>query len=288
MIPIKPARQKAFVKLLDDEDHGIRRGLLDAFREHGDSATEFLTGIVEKDRNGLGKHARFFLRELGAINTVSDFREFIESLNYELETGFLMLERTIYANREVEDYQLLLDEMAGRVKELLVEGTSRIETCKVINRVLFHDFEFRGEKEDFYNPENSMLGTVLERRRGIPLTLSVIYLLVADRCGFQLEPVGFPVRFMLGCFEEEVPFFIDPFAGGTILSRGDIEAFLWENSVTPMDAFFQPTPVGEILCRSCRNLVHQYQLAGDSELSDRFASFVDEFERVYREHSTLE
>jgi hypothetical protein len=118
MIPIKPARQKAFVKLLDDENHGIRRGLLEAFREHGDSATEFLTGIVEKDRNGLGKHARFFLRELGAINTVSDFREFIESLNYELETGFLMLERTIYANREVEDYQLLLDEMASRVEDL--------------------------------------------------------------------------------------------------------------------------------------------------------------------------
>ena len=120
MIPIKPAREKAFVKLLDDEGHDIRRGLLKAFREHGDSATEFLTDIVEKDRNGLGQHARFFLRELGAINTVSDFREFIESLNYELETGFLMLERTIYANREVEDYQLLLDEMANRVKELLV------------------------------------------------------------------------------------------------------------------------------------------------------------------------
>lgn len=288
MNPIDPSRREAFLKLLDDDDHDVRRSLLEAFRAHGESATDFLTDVVGKDCSSLGRHARYFLRELGAINTISDFREFIESLHYELETGLLMLERTVHPNREVEDYQGLLSDMAVRVKELLVEDASNLETCKVINRVIFHEFEFCGEREDFYNPDNSFLGAVLETRRGIPLTLSAVYLLVANRCGFRLDPVGFPVRFMLGCFEEEVPFYIDPFSGGTLLSRGDVEAFLWENRVTPMDSYFQPTPVGQILCRCCRNLVQQYQLAGDTGMTDRFASFVNEFERVYREHSTLE
>jgi len=276
------------LKLLDDEGPQVRHALLDAFRQHGEPATEFLTGILDTPCGDLARHARFFLRELGAINTVSDFRDFIESLHYELETGLLMLERTVHPNTEVEDYHHVLDAMAERVRELRVEGASSLETCKVLNRVIFHEFEFRGEKEDFYNPDNSFLGKVLENRRGIPLTLSVVYLLVADRCGFPLEPVGFPVRFMLGCYQDEIPFYIDPFAGGAVLSRGDVETFLWEHRTTPMDSYFQPTPVGEIICRSCRNLVHQYQLAEDTEMMDRFTSFVDEFERVYREHSTLE
>ena len=285
---IEPSRRESFLKLLDDEDHSVRRGLLDAFREHGDPANEFLAEVAGNDLRGLGKHARFFLRQLGQINTVSDFHEFIISMNYELETGCLLLERTVHASREIEDYHKVLDDVAARVKELLVDGVSSVETCRVINRVLFHEFGFRGESEDFHNPENSFIGSVLERRKGIPITLSAIYLMAADRCGFQLEPVGFPSRFMGGCFQEPIPFFIDPFKGGSILSRGDIEEFLWENSITPMDSYFQPTPVGEILCRCCRNLIQQYQLSGDSELSDRFASFVDEFERVYREHSTME
>lgn len=288
MKPIPPTLQEAYLKLLDDEGPQVRHGLMDAFRQHGEYATEFLTRILERPQGNFARHARFFLRELGAINTVSDFREFIESLHYELETGLLMLERTVHPSTEAEDYHNLLNEMAGRVRELRVEGASNLETCKVLNRVIFHEFEFCGEREDFYNPDNSFLGKVMQNRRGIPLTLSVVYLLVADRCGFTLEPVGFPVRFMLGCFEEEVPFFIDPFSGGALLSRGDVESFLWENQTTPMDTYFQPTPVGEIICRSCRNLVHQYQLADDTELADRFTSFVDEFERVYREHSTLE
>ena len=115
-----------------------------------------------------------------------------------------------------------------------MEGTSSLEVCKILNRVIFHEFEFRGEKEDFYNPDNSFLGKVLDNRRGIPLTLSVVYLLVADRFGFQLEPVGFPVRFMLGCFEEEVPFYIDPFSEALCflvvmskLSSGKTKPLLW-------------------------------------------------------------
>ena len=280
--------EKAYLCLLDDEDLVVRKGVADALRNHGDQGVAFLNKIVDSNPHGLSKHARYFLRELGEINTVSEFREFIGSMNYEIETGSLLLERTVHAERSVEDYQNLLNEMADRVKELLVDNATPLQFCEALNRVIFHEYEFRGAVEDFYNPQNSFLGVVLERRKGIPLTLSLIYQLVAERCGFHLEPLGFPIRFMLGCYEGAEPFYIDPFTSGTILSRDDIETFLRENGIYPEDAFFQPTPVGEILCRCCRNLAHQYDLADQSELSDRFSSFVDEFERVYEEHSAHE
>jgi regulator of sirC expression with transglutaminase-like and TPR domain len=288
MKPLSKKLEHAYLRLLDDRSLNVRKELTKAFRNHGEPAVEFLNKIIDRNSPTLSPHARFFLRELGEINTVSDFREFISSMNYELETGSLLLERTVHTDRKVEDYQDLLNEMADRAKELIVENATPLQICQTLNRVIFHEYEFRGAVEDFYNPQNSFLGEVLARRRGIPLTLSLVYQLVAQRLGFHLEPIGFPIRFMVGCFESIEPFFIDTFSNGTILSRQDIEIFLRENDIYPEDSFFQPTPVGEILCRCCRNLAHQYDLANESELSDRFSSFVDEFERVYREHSTLE
>lgn len=288
MNSLTKAQESSYLRLLDDRSLNVRNGLTEVFRDHGEAAVSFLNKLIDQNSPDLAPHAKFFLRELGEINTVSDFREFITSMNYELETGSLLLERTVHTDRKVEDYQNLLNEMAERAKELIVENATPLQICQTLNRVIFHEYEFRGAVEDFYNPQNSFLGEVLERRRGIPLTLSLIYQLVAQRCGFQLEPIGFPIRFMVGCFEASEPFFIDPFSNGTILTRMDIEIFLQENDIYPEDSFFQPTPVGEILCRCCRNLAHQYDLADQSELSDRFSSFVDEFERVYREHSTLE
>ena len=288
MNPLTKEQESSYIRLLDDRSLNVRNGLTEVFRDHGEAAVAFLNRIINQNSPDLVRHAKFFLRELGEINTVSDFRDFIISMNYELETGSLLLERTVHSDRKVEDYQDLLNEMAARANELIVDNATPLQICQTLNRVIFHEYEFRGAVEDFYNPQNSFLGVVLERRRGIPLTLSLVYQLVAQRCGFHLEPIGFPIRFMVGCFEAQEPFFIDPFSNGTILSRIDIEIFLQENGIYPEDSYFQPTPVGEILCRCCRNLAHQYDLANQSELSDRFSSFVDEFERIYREHSTLE
>ena len=81
-----------------------------------------------------------------------------------------------------------------------------LEICSVMNRVLFHEYGFRGAGKDFENPQNSFLHRVLERRKGLPITLSVIYILIARRLGFDLEPIGLPGRFMVGCFSDERPF----------------------------------------------------------------------------------
>ena len=68
-----------------------------------------------------------------------------------------MLERTVHPNTEIEDYHRVLDAMAERVRELHVEGTSSLEVCKILNRVIFMNLNFGGKKEDFYNPDNSFL-----------------------------------------------------------------------------------------------------------------------------------
>jgi regulator of sirC expression with transglutaminase-like and TPR domain len=154
------------------------------------------------------------------------------------------------------------------------------ETCSVINRVLFHEYGFRGAGKDFENPENSFLHRVLERRKGLPITMSVLYLLVARRLGFDLEPIGLPNRFVVGCFSEERPFYLDPWAGGKFYDFDQMGGFLEEYSIENSGSALLPVTVADTLARGCRNLVHHYSLAEDQGKSRLFNTFVLEFERI--------
>jgi hypothetical protein len=94
----------------------------------------------------------------------------------------------------------------------------------VLNRVLFHEYGFRGNVERYTDPLNSFLDEVLSRRKGLPITLSILYVLVAQRIGLILEPVGLPGHFVAGCFSEDDPFFIDAFDQGALRTPAELLA----------------------------------------------------------------
>ena len=155
--------------------------------------------------------------------------------------------------------------MADRTKELLVPPQNAREICSTLNRVFFHEYNFRAAGKDFSNPENSFLHKVIARKKGLPITLCVLYLLVSRRIGFDLEPIGIPGRFMLGCFSEKIPFYIDIWSGGKFYEVEQMESFLGNFSSDESGSYLLPVTVGETLTRGCRNLVQQYIKSGDSK-----------------------
>ena len=242
-----------------------------------------------KNRRGpVSYYAKQFLDRLGVDNTIETFRNFIRSFHYELETGSWLLDRTVNPRVDINSSSELLDEMGVRALDLFVEPCSVKEKCRVINRVMFHEFGFVGDLEEYKNPQSSMVSKVIASRRGIPLSLSIIYILVAMRCGVDLRPIGVPGRFMVGCFSEEKPFFIDVFENGRFLSVADVLIFLETNRIDYNEGSLSPLPVGEVLIRSCKNLHNQFLAAEDHKRASQFAEFVDEFDVAYkRAHRTL-
>jgi regulator of sirC expression with transglutaminase-like and TPR domain len=271
--------------LLDDPSPAVRQALLAHFATQGAPAREFLEAIVAEGNRHLSLHARSYLEELRFTDPVAEFRGFIRSLNYELETGQLLLARTVFPTLEVGPCCEQLDALAARTRELFAEPASTREKCRVLNRVLFHEQGFRGNIEHYTDPLNSFLPQVLTRRKGIPLSLSIVYLLVAQRLGLELEPVGLPGHFMVGCYQEDAPFFIDPFEKGVFRTPAEVFALLKAANQTPTVADLAPTPVREVLCRSCRNLVNHYAAAGDEARARLFTRFVEEFESTYERHA---
>ena len=282
---LTPAERPALAALLDDPAPAVRQSLLARFGAAGDDARAFLQAIAHGPDRDAAAHAAWYLRELRFADPVAEFRGFIQSLNYELETGVILLTRTVNPAFDLAAFSAQLDAFAARVRKLMPRSANRRAQCRVLNRVLFEEYGLRGNAEEYTDPRNSFPDEVLARRLGIPISLAVVYLLVAQRAGVELEPVGVPGHFLVGGYEPEGPFFIDPFEGGRLLGPEEVFARLRALQHTPQLADLAPTPVREVLCRMCRNLVQHYMLAEEPARSRLFASFVAEFEATYERHA---
>ncbi len=278
---LSATEQEALLSLLDDPSATVRRALLARFLELGTVAAPFLQTVAQGSNRILARHAARFLDELKFSDPVAEFRGFIRSLNYELESGVLLLARIATPRLDVTDCCAQLDAIADRCRELIVEPSSMREKCRVLNRVMFHEWGFHGNVEHYTDPRNSFIDQVLTRRTGIPISLSVVYLLVAERLGIELEPVGLPGHFIVGCFTDELPFFIDAFDRGVFRDADEIFELLRANNIVPKNSDLAPTPIREVLCRSCRNLVNHYAAAGELDRAKLFSHFVEEFEATY-------
>ena len=279
------AQRKALEGLLDDPSPAVRAALLAQFAQHGRESVELLRYFASQPNRVLALHAVSYLQELNFSDPVTEFRGFIRSLNYELETGALLLSRTVNPDLDVGASCLQLDAMAARCRQLITEPATAREKCRVLNRVLFHEYGLRGNTDHYTDPLNSYLDQVLVRRKGIPISLSIVYLLVAERAGLSLAAVGLPGHFMVGCYEEPVPFFVDPFNAGVFLDAREVFALLRASNVNASVSDLAPTPVREVLCRCCRNLVNHYTAGGELERARLFAEFVAEFESTHALHA---
>lgn len=275
-------RESALVRLLDDETPAVRDAVASELKRLGPLGLDLLRRLARDDDPEQAAHAKQFLERIEGPDPAGEFTRFIRSLHYELETGSILLSRVVQPNLATASIYEPLDRIASRCRELMVHPSPVWERCKILNRVLFHEWGFRGNSEDFDDPHNSFLSFVLRRRKGIPITLSILYLLVARRCGLELEPIGMPGRFLVGCFLEKEPFFIDPYERGGFRSGEELMEILQTRENEAGLGALDPVPIGEVLCRSCRNLVRQYSLRNQPARAKMFAGFVREFEETHR------
>jgi regulator of sirC expression with transglutaminase-like and TPR domain len=182
----------------------------------------------------------------------------IEDEQIDLLTSALTIAKLEYPELEVSQYRERVTTLADRVKERANRSTDSLEILGVINEVLYGDEGFRGNVGDYYDPKNSFFNDVLDRKPGIPITLSVLYMEVARRAGVPVFGVGMPGHFLLKFYEiDGRELFLDAYNSGHLLSPEDCQEKLTEiyNGQIPLDAKFL-TPVGkrQILTRMLNNL----------------------------------
>jgi regulator of sirC expression with transglutaminase-like and TPR domain len=186
----------------------------------------------------------------------------IEDERIDLVRASLSIARTEYPSLDIEKYLVRVDELARRVGACIPEAGDAAQTIAALNQVLFQEEGFRGNREDYYDPRNSFLNDVLDRKLGIPISLAVLYMEVARRVGFPLFGVGMPGHFLLKHYDVEGrQVLIDCFDQGHILSDSDCQQRLDEiySGQLPLQPdFLMAVSRRQILTRILNNLKTVY------------------------------
>ena len=166
-----------------------------------------------------------------------------------------------YPYLDIEAYLQKLEQIAQKIEPQLPTSRYPLKVIQVINNYLYQELGFRGNSENYYDPKNSFLNHVIERRLGIPISLAVVYLEIAKHLNFPMVGIGMPGHFLLRPDFEDAGIFIDVFNQGEILFPQDCEAKLQQLYLKPVKLkpeFLNPVSNRQILLRMLTNLKQIY------------------------------
>jgi regulator of sirC expression with transglutaminase-like and TPR domain len=183
-----------------------------------------------------------------------------------LAEGALWIAAEAYPEIDVPHWLGRLEALGRRAAERVTPDMAVDLAASAINRLLFEEEGFQGNTADYYDPRNSFLNDVLERRLGIPISLSVVYMAVASGAGLDAGGVGLPGHFVVRVERRGHHRLLDPFHGGRLLDRAACEALVAElrPGAGPLDPrWLSPVSTRQILVRMLNNLKGVYATLGD-------------------------
>ncbi len=255
---------KALVSLLDDEDKQISSHVEEKILSLGKQAIPFLEQEWESNLN---PHVQGRIEEL--IHTLQyellkeRLKEWYLSPDQDLLTGMWILATYQYPDLELEKLRQELEQIYYDTWLEFRPDLYPYDQVKVINSVLFNKLKFGANTKNFHSPGNSMINIVLESRKGNPITLCVIYMLVAQKLKLPVSGVNLPNLFILTYKDDKHQFYINAFNRGLIFSKQDIENYINELHLVPQTSFYEPCNSLEIIRRALRNLVMSFEKIGE-------------------------
>ena len=180
-----------------------------------------------------------------------------ESSAVMLDMAALELATIEFPGLDVAASLFRLDTIADQVHLKISPRANGFEFIKAVNDLMFETLQFRGNDEDYYDPRNSCLNSVLSRRTGIPITLSLVYIEVARRLNRPVYGVGLPGHFIVAYEDAETRYWVDPFHAGRILSFADCATLAKQTAGVDLrsnPAVLAPVNKRQILVRMLSNL----------------------------------
>ncbi len=272
----------ALLNLLDDSDPQVNREVQNRLKELGPELLAFLDDHVPDISPEAMERLDLLLDDLRTEQLASRMKTWSASAAPDLLEGMLLLEQLRAPGIQRADLEQSLEKVRLDAWLELHYDLSPLEKIRILNHVFFKIHGFRGDKENYHDPENSYLGKVLQNHRGNPITLSVAYMLVAHRLNIPVFGVNMPQHFILVYMDDEglsgpesfgdrvvldpanftkAWFYINPFDEGQVFGRKNVEEFLKELKFPLVPEYFMPCSPQDILRRALRNLHYAYAQA---------------------------
>lgn len=267
---------KALIRLLADDNERIVRTISDKLVEIGDTAVPLLQE-AEIEQPEMSRRILEVLDEIRGSRLEEDLRELATRPDerIDLEAGAFMIARYGYPGLDAQAYGSQLDAMASEVRDRMGPRVSGEEAVKMLGRYLFTEQGFRGNTKNYYEADNSFLNRVIDRRTGIPISLSSLYLLVGRRVGLPLVGIGMPGHFLVKFDSERYKIYVDCFNGGALLTEKDCARFLMQAGYGFDEKYLAKSSTRAILVRTLKNLAAIYHKLDDTVKEARLTRFIE-------------
>lgn len=272
-----PESQKAaLLKLLGDEDPAIYGSVRDKIISFGPSAAEWLRPHRLSRDPLLRQRAQELVRQFDRQSADDRFLGFClkHGEGFDLEQAAWLLAQTQYPEINSAAYAAVLDSFGKDVQERLGADAAPRASVTALNHYLFEELGFTGNETDYYDPENSYLNRVIDRRTGNPINLCLLYLLLGRRLQLPLAGIGLPGHFVCRCQFSAAEIYIDPFNGGKLLTKADCIQYLLRGRYSVRDEYLAPITSRRMLLRICGNLHQTYLRRGQSEAATRLQRYL--------------
>ena len=256
---------KALVSLLDDEDEQIISHVQEKILSLGTTVIPYLEQEWESNFNSqVQRRIEDLIHALQYELLKERIKQWYESEDQDLLTGMWLIATYQYPDIELIKLRQELEQLYYETWLEFKPDLYPFDQVKLINSVIFNKLKFGANTKNFHSPGNSMINIVLESRKGNPITLCVIYMLVAQKLKLPVHGVNLPNLFVLTYKDDRhQQFYINAFNKGLIFSKQDIENYIHELHLTPQSSFFEPCSSLEIIRRVFRNLIMSFDKMGE-------------------------
>jgi len=264
----------ALVDLLLDEEPGIRAVAVDHLVRLGEAAVSELKRAADGDDARLRLRAREVLGRIAADRVAAELRVLAAKPEFDLEEACLLLARLEKPDLDGRKITARLDELSRRLAARLAKAGDFDARARALGQVIAKDGGFGGNTKAYYDPRNSYLDEVLERKVGIPISLTALYILVGRRSGLSLRGVGMPLHFLLSYEDGGQSTLIDPFRDGNLTTRENCRALLAGQRHSFREDYLKPVSDRDLFRRMLANLVHIYNEKKDAARLTRLLGIV--------------
>ena len=248
----------ALISLLGDEDPTVYSTVREKLVSYGTTAMGWLRPYLLSNDPVLRRRAKEIVDHFGKRDADNEFLSFClrQGEEFDIEQGVLLLAQTQYPGINKAAYVALLDSFASDLREQIDHDGEADQVLATINDYLFRQLGFVGNEENYYDPDNSYLNRVLDRRTGNPISLAIVYLFVGRRLKLPMTGIGLPGHFICRYQTSKTEVYLDAFNRGKILTKADCIKYLVHTRHSLQEGHLAPVSARRILLRICANL-HQ-------------------------------
>jgi regulator of sirC expression with transglutaminase-like and TPR domain len=266
---MEESKIKALISLLDDDDVEVISQVEKELLSQGGSMIPFLEKEWEQNFNPVvQKRIEDIIHLLQFILLEDRIMQWKETGGKDLMEGMWLVSTYQYPDLEYSTIKNAMEQIYYEAWLEMKPDLLPIEQVKILNNVLFNKLKFSSNTKNFHSPANSMISQVLESKKGNPISLCVIYMLVAQKLKLPIFGVNLPSLFILTYKNHESQFYINAFNKGLIFTKEDIDNYLLQLNLAPIDIFYQPCGNIDIVARVLRNLVLSFDKLGETDRVD--------------------